>query len=116
MTVRRFGTAPTRIRGQRGCIANALRGVNFDTFGSLSFVFVSNAALLIVAAAAFHASGHRNVTDLADAHRLIARCSGRWPWRNEASAAAPRGDPERPADSAPVRKASRARCMSSPGA
>jgi hypothetical protein len=48
MTVRRFWTAPTRIRGQRGRIANALRGVNYDTFGSLSFAFVINAALFAV--------------------------------------------------------------------
>ncbi len=38
-----------------------------------------NAALLIVAAAVFYASGHRDVTDLADAHRLIAPLVGsRW--------------------------------------
>ena len=57
-------------------IANALRGVNYDTFGSLSFAFVINAALLILAAAVFHASGHRDITDLADAHRLIAPIVG----------------------------------------
>ena len=57
-------------------IANALRGVNYDTFGSLSLAFVINAALLIVAAAVFHASGHTDVTDLADAHRLIAPIVG----------------------------------------
>ncbi|MGF6780685.1 Nramp family divalent metal transporter [Paraburkholderia sp. GAS334] len=62
--------------GDDAGIANALRGVNYDTFGSLSFAFVINAALLIVAAAVFHASGHRDVTDLADAHRLIAPIVG----------------------------------------
>ncbi|SMG06322.1 Nramp family divalent metal transporter [Paraburkholderia susongensis] len=57
----------------------ALHVVNLDTFGSLAFAFVINAALLIVAAAVFYASGHRNVTDLADAHRLIAPLVGsRW--------------------------------------
>ncbi|MEM5439860.1 Nramp family divalent metal transporter [Paraburkholderia diazotrophica] len=60
-------------------IARALRGVNFGTFSSLSLAFVINAALLIVSAAVFHASGHHNVTDLADAHRLIAPIVGsRW--------------------------------------
>ncbi|WP_413191789.1 Nramp family divalent metal transporter [Pararobbsia alpina] len=49
----------------------ALRGVNADTFGSLGFAFIINAALLILAAAVFHASGHTTVTDLADAQRLI---------------------------------------------
>ncbi|MEZ0602125.1 Nramp family divalent metal transporter [Paraburkholderia sp. IW21] len=57
-------------------IKAALQVVNLDTFGSLSFAFVINAALLIVAAAVFYASGHRGVTDLADAHRLIAPLVG----------------------------------------
>jgi manganese transport protein len=60
-------------------IRAALHVVNIDTIGSLLFAFVINAALLIVAAAVFHASGHRDVTDLADAHRLIAPLLGtRW--------------------------------------
>jgi len=57
-------------------IAQTLRSVNVGTFSSLSFAFVINAALLIVSAAVFYASGHRNVTDLADAHRLIAPIVG----------------------------------------
>nr|WKF55586.1 Divalent metal cation transporter MntH [Paraburkholderia busanensis] len=57
-------------------IRAALRVVNLDTFGSLAFAFVINAALLIVAAAVFYSSGHRDVTDLADAHRLIAPLVG----------------------------------------
>ncbi|WP_345810750.1 Nramp family divalent metal transporter [Paraburkholderia sp. PREW-6R] len=57
-------------------IKAALQVVNVDTFASLSFAFVINAALLIVAAAVFYASGHRDVTDLADAHRLIAPLVG----------------------------------------
>ncbi|MGF6482360.1 Nramp family divalent metal transporter [Paraburkholderia sp. JPY419] len=60
-------------------IKAALHAVNIDTFGSLAFAFVINAALLIVAAAVFYTSGHRDVTDLADAHRLIAPLVGnRW--------------------------------------
>ncbi|WP_027213689.1 Nramp family divalent metal transporter [Burkholderia sp. WSM2232] len=57
-------------------IRAALHVVNIDTIGSLLFAFVINAALLIVAAAVFHSSGHRDVTDLADAHRLIAPLLG----------------------------------------
>ncbi|MFM0593333.1 MULTISPECIES: Nramp family divalent metal transporter [Paraburkholderia] len=57
-------------------IKAALHVVNLDTIGSLSFAFVINAALLIVAAAVFYSSGHRDVTDLADAHRLIAPLVG----------------------------------------
>jgi len=52
-------------------VAAALRGVNLDTIGSLTFAFLVNAALLILAAAAFHASGMTEVSDLADAHRLL---------------------------------------------
>ncbi|WP_434109712.1 Nramp family divalent metal transporter [Paraburkholderia caffeinilytica] len=62
--------------GSDAGIRAALHVVNLDTFGSLSFAFVINAALLIVAAAVFYASGHRDVTDLADAHRLIAPLVG----------------------------------------
>lgn len=65
--------------GSDAQIRAALQVVNVDTFGSLTFAFVINAALLIVAAAVFYTSGHRNVTDLADAHRLIAPLVGsRW--------------------------------------
>jgi manganese transport protein len=65
--------------GSDAQIKVALHLVNLDTFGSLSFAFVINAALLIVAAAVFYVSGHRDVTDLADAHRLIAPLVGtRW--------------------------------------
>ncbi|WP_157131145.1 Nramp family divalent metal transporter [Burkholderia savannae] len=57
-------------------IADAMKGVNIDTFGSLGFAFIVNASLLIVAAAVFHGSGHVDVSDLADAHRLIAPLVG----------------------------------------
>jgi manganese transport protein len=57
-------------------IGRALYGVNIDTFGSLGLAFVVNASLLVVAAAVFHASGHTDVDDLADAHRLIAPLVG----------------------------------------
>ncbi|NML31045.1 Nramp family divalent metal transporter [Paraburkholderia antibiotica] len=62
--------------GSDAQIKVALHVVNLDTFGSLAFAFVINAALLIVSAAVFYASGHRDVTDLADAHRLIAPLVG----------------------------------------
>jgi len=67
------------IDGDEQSIANAMRGVNIDTFASLGFAFVVNASLMIVAAAVFHASGHYEVSDLADAYRLIAPLVGsRW--------------------------------------
>ncbi|NKJ49506.1 divalent metal cation transporter [Burkholderia sp. SG-MS1] len=62
--------------GSDAQIKVALQVVNIDTFASLAFAFVINAALLIVAAAVFYASGYRDVTDLADAHRLIAPLVG----------------------------------------
>ncbi|SDC98754.1 manganese transport protein [Cupriavidus sp. YR651] len=64
----RQGSAGTR----RRAMVQTLRGVNLDTFGSLGFAFLINAALLIVAAAVFHANGITEVSDLADAHRLLA--------------------------------------------
>ncbi|CAB3748169.1 Nramp family divalent metal transporter [Paraburkholderia humisilvae] len=57
-------------------IARVLRGVSVGTFSALSVAFLINAALLIVSAAVFHAHGHRDVTDLADAHALIAPLVG----------------------------------------
>ncbi|SAL05953.1 manganese/iron transporter [Caballeronia calidae] len=57
-------------------IDNAMKGVNIDTFASLGLAFTVNASLMIVAAAVFHASGHYDVSDLADAHRLIAPLVG----------------------------------------
>jgi manganese transport protein len=62
--------------GDDEAIANAMTGVNIDTFASLSLAFTVNASLLIVAAAVFHANGHYDVNDLADAHRLIAPLVG----------------------------------------
>ncbi|MFC0403190.1 Nramp family divalent metal transporter [Paraburkholderia rhizosphaerae] len=57
-------------------IARVLRGVSIGTFSALSVAFLINAALLIMSAAVFHAHGHYDVTDLADAHALIAPLVG----------------------------------------
>ncbi|RAR62649.1 manganese transport protein [Paraburkholderia unamae] len=57
-------------------VSKAIKAVNADTLISLSLAFLVNAALLIVAAAVFHASGHDEVSDLAEAHRLIAPLVG----------------------------------------
>ena len=61
---------------QYGEIATALRGVTADTVGALSFAFLINAALLVVAAAVFHAAGQTQLDDLADAHRLLSPLVG----------------------------------------
>ncbi|WP_244827943.1 Nramp family divalent metal transporter [Caballeronia sp. TF1N1] len=68
-------------------IGRALKGVNIDTFASLGLAFIVNASLLVVAASVFHASGHFDVDDLADAHRLIAPLVGSH-WAGIAFAAA----------------------------
>ncbi|MDR3095578.1 MAG: Nramp family divalent metal transporter [Paraburkholderia sp.] len=65
--------------GGARAISRAMKGVNTDTCVSLGLAFLVNAALLIMAAAVFHASGHHDVSDLAEAHRLIAPLVGsRW--------------------------------------
>jgi len=57
-------------------IATALRGVSADTVGALTFAFLINAALLVLAAAVFHAAGQTQLDDLADAHRLLTPLVG----------------------------------------
>jgi manganese transport protein len=74
-------------QGDYRSIAKAIKGVNIDTFLSLTIAFVVNASLLIVAAAVFHTSGHFDVSDLADAQRLIAPLVGSH-WAGIAFAAA----------------------------
>ena len=49
----------------------ALRFATFDTLASLSLALLVNAAIMILAASAFNSSGHKEVTDIADAYRLI---------------------------------------------
>lgn len=73
--------------GDARSISDATKGVNIDTFASLGLAFIVNASLLIVAAAVFHASGHYEVSDLADAHHLIAPLVGSH-WANVLFAAA----------------------------
>lgn len=70
--VRRFTPPPGSRVARRRSFAEILRGMSLDTFGSLGFAFLINAALLILAASVFHANGLTDVEDLADAHRLLA--------------------------------------------
>ncbi len=55
---------------------SALRFVSLDTVGSLFLAFLVNAAILILAAAAFHGHGHTNVTEIDDAYRLLEPIAG----------------------------------------
>lgn len=49
----------------------ALRFGTLDALVSLSLALLVNAAIMILAASAFNSSGHREVTDIGDAYRLI---------------------------------------------
>jgi manganese transport protein len=49
----------------------ALRFATLDTMVCLTLAFMVNAAIMILAASAFNSSGYSNVSDIADAHRLI---------------------------------------------
>jgi manganese transport protein len=56
--------------------ATALKFGTIDTIGSLGIAFLVNAAILILAGAAFHASGQGVVTGIDDAYRLLAPIVG----------------------------------------
>ncbi|MDQ1087755.1 Nramp family divalent metal transporter [Siphonobacter sp. SORGH_AS_1065] len=49
----------------------AIKFATLDSTISLFLAFFINAAILIVAAAAFHATGNQDVADITDAHRLL---------------------------------------------
>jgi manganese transport protein len=49
----------------------AIRFMNLDAAVALTLAFLVNAAILVVAAAAFHGTGHQDVADLSDAYRLL---------------------------------------------
>ena len=50
---------------------DAIRLSTLDTMISLSLALLVNAAILVLAASAFHASGHHEVTEIQDAYRLL---------------------------------------------
>ena len=52
-------------------LADAIRLSTGDTIVSLSLAFVVNAAILILAASAFHANGRGDVTEIQDAYHLL---------------------------------------------
>ncbi|MGF0537084.1 Nramp family divalent metal transporter [Agrobacterium sp. ES01] len=54
----------------------ALTFATIDSTLALTFAFLVNAAILILAAAAFHQSGHHEVAELGDAHALLAPLLG----------------------------------------
>jgi manganese transport protein len=54
----------------------AIKYATFDSTVALLFAFFINAAILILAAATFHQTGHRNVADIGDAYHLLAPLLG----------------------------------------
>ena len=56
--------------------ARAIGLASLDSSIALGFAFFINAAILVLAAAAFHQAGRTDVTDIADAHRLLAPLLG----------------------------------------
>ena len=66
---RRFD-ATRRGRGE------AIRFSTIDCFAALGFALFINAAILILAAASFHGSGHTAVSDIQDAYRLLTPVVG----------------------------------------
>jgi manganese transport protein len=66
---RRFDLTPA---GRR----EAAKFATIDSTTALAFAMLVNAAILIVAAAAFHLSGHRNVAELQDAYQLLSPLLG----------------------------------------
>jgi manganese transport protein len=54
----------------------AIRFATLDSTLALLFAFFINAAILILAAATFHQSGHQDVADIGDAYRLLTPLLG----------------------------------------
>jgi manganese transport protein len=54
----------------------AIKFATIDSTFALMFALFINAAILIVAAATFHQSGHRDVADIADAYKLLTPLLG----------------------------------------
>ncbi len=54
----------------------AIRFASLDSAMALAFAFLVNASILIVSAAVFHQSGHRDVAEIQDAYRLLSPLLG----------------------------------------
>lgn len=63
------------VSGEEGKRA-AIRLTRVDTIASLSLALMINAAILVVAASAFHGTGRTDVADIGDAYQLLAPIAG----------------------------------------
>jgi manganese transport protein len=67
----------TRAYGQSDAARRqAIRWATVDSTVALTFALFVNAAILILAASVFHASGHREVAEIGDAYRLLSPLLG----------------------------------------
>ncbi|HXZ09988.1 MAG TPA: Nramp family divalent metal transporter [Paraburkholderia sp.] len=64
------------VKRDKPSIASAISLSRIDTIVSLVLAMLINAAILILAAAAFNATGHNQVTEIEDAYRLLAPIVG----------------------------------------
>lgn len=64
------------VTGTNLSLSDAIRLTRLDTIGSLTLALVVNAAILILAASAFHFSGHTGVADIEDAYHLLDPIAG----------------------------------------
>lgn len=64
------------VGGVHGDVRDTLAMVRIDTWVSLIVAMLVNAAILVLAGAAFHAVGHTNVTDIEQAYTLITPIAG----------------------------------------
>ncbi len=64
------------IKRDREGIAGAISLSRIDTIVALFLALLINAAILILAGAAFHSTGHTQVTEIEDAYRLLAPIVG----------------------------------------
>jgi manganese transport protein len=65
-----------RVAPGAASVREAIKYATLDSTLALIFAFLINAAILILAAATFHGSGHENVADIHDAHSLLAPLLG----------------------------------------
>jgi manganese transport protein len=56
--------------------SEAIRFATIDSSAALMFALFINAAILVMAAATFHGTGHDNVADISDAYQLLSRLLG----------------------------------------
>ncbi len=65
-----------RVDGGRDGLRKAIRIANLDSAVSLLLAMLVNAAILTLAAGAFHANGHQGVTGIDEAYRLLSPITG----------------------------------------